>query len=333
LLLGTSTASKIHMKYLQIIVFTWVIGATSLFAQENQLPMDTIVVNWHGGFMSYQHTVKKGETLYSLCRKFNTTIDQVYQSNPHLEGSLLSIDEKIWVPVKKLFNKKPPFPPFTAVMYRVQRGETIFRIARVYLNTQIDHLMAVNGLEDTNIKPGQLLLIGWLPGAGTSSDAQLLSGQTEEATIATTQINPPDDPTVMSHDYGQVHGPFNEPEIKDRKDSIEIITIEPKTSAAPVREIKPIEPELRMKSTAGLAFRIESNGNSKKYFALHNQAKINSYIEVTNPMFNNKVLAKVIGKIPGGMYASDIDLIVSPAVAKDLGVLDRRFYVRVKYLY
>lgn len=321
------------MKYLQFIVFMWVIGATTLLAQDNQPVMDTIVVNWHGGFMSYQHTVKKGETLYSLCRKFNTTIDQVYQSNPHLEGSLLSIDEKIWIPVKKLFNKKPPYPPFTAVMYRVQRGETIFRIARVYLGTQIDQLMAANGLKDTNIKPGQLLLIGWLPGAGTSSDAQLLSGEPDEAPMATTQVNPPKDPAVMSHDYGQVHGPFNVPTVKDRKDSVELITIEPKIAVAPVKEIKPLEPELRMKSTAGLAFRIESNGNSKKYYALHNHAKINSYIEVTNPMFNNTVLAKVIGKIPSGMYASDIDLIVSPAVAKDLGVLDRRFYVRVKYLY
>ena len=97
---------------------------------------------------------------------------------------------------------------------------------------------------------------------------------------------------------------------------------------------KPVpERMLKVKHTAGVAYLIQTTGGQKKYFALHNHAEPNSYIEVTNPMFNTKVLAKVIGPIPKGVYPSDIEIIVSPAVARDLHVLDRRFYVQLKYLY
>lgn len=66
-------------------------------------------------------------------------------------------------------------------------------------------------------------------------------------------------------------------------------------------------------------------------FAMHRDARINSLIEITNPMFSRSIMVKVIGRIPT-TYRKDIDIIVSPAVARKLGIIDSRFYVRLRYL-
>jgi hypothetical protein len=64
---------------------------------------------------------------------------------------------------------------------------------------------------------------------------------------------------------------------------------------------------------------------------LHDEAKVGSILDIYNPMLKTHVKAKVLGKIPLSTYAEDIQIIISPAVAKELGILDARFKVNIKY--
>jgi LysM repeat protein len=66
------------------------------------------------------------------------------------------------------------------------------------------------------------------------------------------------------------------------------------------------------------------------FFALHRLAPLNSFIEITNPMFGRSVRAKVIGTIPP-TYPEDISVIVSEGVARRLGAIDTRFYAELSY--
>ncbi|MDX1478733.1 MAG: LysM peptidoglycan-binding domain-containing protein [Saprospiraceae bacterium] len=66
-------------------------------------------------------------------------------------------------------------------------------------------------------------------------------------------------------------------------------------------------------------------------FAMHRNARINSMIEITNPMFGTTVLVKVVGKIPR-TFSNDIAIVVSPGVARQLGAIDSRFYVQLRYV-
>ena len=81
----------------------------------------------------------------------------------------------------------------------------------------------------------------------------------------------------------------------------------------------------------GKGFWDKSYHDERHLFAMHKSARINSYMEITNPMFGRKLYAKVIGRIPA-TFRSDIDLIVSPAVARQLGIIDSRFYVHMRYV-
>lgn len=72
-------------------------------------------------------------------------------------------------------------------------------------------------------------------------------------------------------------------------------------------------------------------GASRSAYVLHNEAKPGTFMDIYNPMFRKHTKAKVIGRIPPGTYKDDVKLIISSAVAKELGILDRRFKVNIKY--
>ena len=74
---------------------------------------------------------------------------------------------------------------------------------------------------------------------------------------------------------------------------------------------------------------VQMRGGRK--FVLHNTAKLNTEVEIYNPLMRRTIHAKVVGRIPEGTYAKDVDILVSPAVAQSLGALDARFMVELKY--
>ena len=66
-------------------------------------------------------------------------------------------------------------------------------------------------------------------------------------------------------------------------------------------------------------------------YILSNKIPEHSIVEITNPMSNKKITGKVIGKIPPGKYPLDILLLLAKNDASDLGFLDLKFFVSVKY--
>jgi len=92
----------------------------------------------------------------------------------------------------------------------------------------------------------------------------------------------------------------------------------------------PFSPEIP-KTEVGVAFWNKAQTDYSNMFALHPRARLHSMIEITNPMMKKRVLVKVVGRIPP-TYTSDISLVVSPAVAHRLGVLDPRFRAEVRFV-
>lgn len=66
-------------------------------------------------------------------------------------------------------------------------------------------------------------------------------------------------------------------------------------------------------------------------YVLSNKIPEHTVVEITNPMSNKKITGKVIGKIPPGKYPLDILLLLGKKDALDLGFLDIKFFVSVKY--
>jgi hypothetical protein len=94
----------------------------------------------------------------------------------------------------------------------------------------------------------------------------------------------------------------------------------------------PLSLDIKLSENKGIAIWKNNGSGKNKMFALHATARINSYIELENPMMNRVVYAKVIGHIPPNTYPEEVKVIISPKTASSLGVVDQRFFIKMKYL-
>lgn len=97
------------------------------------------------------HTVIKGETLYSISKKYQITMDQIRSLN-NLETNILSVNQQL----KIGFNTSSQLKEI--VLYTVEKGDTLYSIAR-QANITIQELKQLNNLETNNISIGQRLKI------------------------------------------------------------------------------------------------------------------------------------------------------------------------------
>ena len=97
------------------------------------------------------YTVTSGDTLYSIARKFNTSVDTIKTLN-NLTNNTLSIGQVLRIPGA---SGTTPTPTTT---YTVTRGDTLYSIARKF-NTSVDTIKRLNNLTSNTLSIGQVLKI------------------------------------------------------------------------------------------------------------------------------------------------------------------------------
>ncbi len=70
---------------------------------------------------------------------------------------------------------------------------------------------------------------------------------------------------------------------------------------------------------------------STGFLVMHRTIPEKTIIEIRNPMSGVTTYGRVIGQIPENLYPEEVDMIVSTDLAKQLRVLDPRFFVQVRY--
>ncbi|MDD6093756.1 MAG: LysM peptidoglycan-binding domain-containing protein [bacterium] len=91
------------------------------------------------------YIVTKGDTLYSVAKKFDTTIDEIKKLN-NLDNNMLSVGQKLLIPI------------YEDTTYVVTNGDTLYSIARKF-NTTVDEIKRLNNLSNNSINPGQILIV------------------------------------------------------------------------------------------------------------------------------------------------------------------------------
>lgn len=100
------------------------------------------------------YTVKKGDSLYSIASKYNTTVNEIKRYN-NLNSDLLNIGDRIVIPcnVENDYKTGEEY-----VMYTVVNGDSLYSIASKF-NTTVDNIKKINGLSNNNLAVGQKLII------------------------------------------------------------------------------------------------------------------------------------------------------------------------------
>ena len=92
----------------------------------------------------YEYIVEVGDTLYSIAKNNNITVDKLKLLN-NLNDDIIKVGQKLLVPIKDK-------------VYTVQKGDTLFQIA-LSNNTTVEKLMDLNNLSTDILSIGQKLLV------------------------------------------------------------------------------------------------------------------------------------------------------------------------------
>lgn len=326
--------------------------------------------------MSFLHNVEPGSTLYSISKKYQVELDDIYKINKNLKNKPLEYGSSIYVPVKEgvlIYKKILGNKNYEMVYYKVKEKETIFRVAKIKLNISIEELKRLNYLKSNEIKAGQILYVGYINGRSKEFEtmADKIVGSKGKV-IKKEEGNIKYKPLMVSNNKKQseIEDNLKQKDTKkivkaekkknsefkivktnsdkndvnqNIKDKKRIINLEAKekmefvgviSRPVSIDEIQETEVKpqiLKSHYDSGIAL-WNKESRVRGTYVLSNEAALNTMIEISNPMVQRKIFARVIGNIPLNTYPDNVKVVLSPDAALDLGAVDSRFFVKLNYL-
>ena len=233
------------------------------------------------------HLIKKEDNLNSIASYYGTTLAAIKEING-MTDSQVKANKTIKIPIPYNCVKSPVLRSsfekysFIPVFYKVKKGDTLYKLFRIYFPRDSKEIKNINSIKTNIIKIDSKLLIGCFP---------------------VQHIKKPSTDIVL--------------QANRNKDTLSLTSDKSKNVLVTV---------------SGAAKTFDSPFEKTEYaYVLSNKIPEHSVVEITNPMSNKKITGKVIGKIPPGKYPLDILLLLAQNDASDLGFLDLKFFVSVKY--
>lgn len=298
--------------------------------------VDSVGVERVGGKVFIIHKVNQGQTMFAVVRRYGTTIHALREANPGMSDQI-QLGQTIRVPytpktpvkvvkkeeVKPVEAPKPveepkkaavtPTPatvtpsPAPAVatapngIHKVEAGQTLYRVAVKYGVLMAD-LRKWNNLTEDNLTDGQELIVSEKAGEKAATVAPAPAPKV----VATTVV----------------------------KDSVRAKAVVAEKVVKPVEEVV-VAPKVisgKRKSESGLAEVIETDESTSKFLGLHRSAPIGALVEVLNEYNQEKIIVRVIGRIPDTSVNDDIVIKLSSRAFEKVSPNSKRFRAVVSYL-
>ena len=105
------------------------------------------------GVESNYYIVQKGDTLWSVASKYGLSVDKLKQLN-NLSTNLISVGQQLIIKD----NISNDINPSNELIHVVQKGDTLYSIAKLY-NTTVDKLKRLNNLSSNTLQVGQKIIV------------------------------------------------------------------------------------------------------------------------------------------------------------------------------
>lgn len=117
------------------------------------------------------HVFERGQTLYSISKHYGLSVNELLYNNPGVPKVGTKYGTRLRIPIPRPLitrYQKENFVrwKYAPVFYKVKRGESLWRIAKVRMRMEVDDVKALNGLTSNYVRPGTLLHVGWLSTRG-----------------------------------------------------------------------------------------------------------------------------------------------------------------------
>ena len=285
------------------------------------------------------HEVEEEETLFSIARRYNSSINSIIKFNS-ISDNRIEIGQIISVLVEEREKTDAD-----GKVHIVEEGETLYTISRKY-GLKVRELKKLNNLEDNNISLGQRLVV-------SEDEEEEAQSKVEERTVVveldSTNSDSLSNEKSLIVQTGETLRSIalrlgvTVDELKDwnglTSDYLAIgqRLIYKETEREQISELDSTATATRINEEGfertyeeGIAALIERTSTSK-YLALHRELPIGTEIEVRNLMNNLVVHVKVVGKLPDTGLNRNLLLRLSKPAYDQLGILDPKARVEVSY--
>jgi LysM repeat protein len=311
------------------------------------------------------HTIKQGETLSALAKKYSTTVGDIMRLNGMNSKSQLQIGKGVKIPTnaatptvvieapkpepakpQPVVAKQPEISAtVTDVTYQVLKGQSLYGIAKQFKTTE-KQIIAWNNLPNDKIKAGQTIIVGkevleksTIPVTPKQQVAKPVEDKPVTAPPVTQQTTKNEELTVLNAGSAKVTPPVETKSTVAPTPVKEVIKTEPAPIPASAKYVESEgffanyfnHKDKSLTTAAGDAaiFKTTSGWNDKKYYVLMNDVNQGDIVRLTA---NNKTIcAKVLGPLPDIKEDNGLLLRLSNAAAAQLGVEDTKFNVTVNY--
>ncbi|WP_460635729.1 septal ring lytic transglycosylase RlpA family protein [Larkinella harenae] len=334
---------------------------TSFATQAAPILPDSLGMEKKDGKLYVLHRVEPGQTLYSLVRKYNASIQSIKDANPGLPDNV-RYDQVVRIPASNLSRKEEKavnkalkkeekeqkreerevkeqtVKEANSGIHQVEPGQTLYSLAARY-GVSMDEVRKWNNLSSDHIVSGQALIVSekaWrVREPAPKPDIPHRSDSATEVSRTSRNDSPK---TERPAPPRALPAPADE---APRPTETERPAAEP-TSSAPAepRIIRPGDSgplpdpsgNARRISEVGLAEVIDQSGNSNKYLGLHRTAPIGTLVLVRNDRNQQSIWVKIIGRLPATSVNDKVIVKISARAFEKLSPADRRFRAEVSYL-
>jgi LysM repeat protein len=255
---------------------------------------DHLFIEISNGQKYLLHTIRAGQTLYSIKKFYAIDLSDIYYSNPNISNTNdLKVGETLRIPVLSKALKRfqeTDFDPnaYIPVYYMVRPSETMYRISKVYFRLPSEILMSRNQLLSESLSKGQVLHIGWIDKNGIPDSLKNFTGL----------------PGILGEESQK--NKYRYEAVFNGKN------------------------EKTLQGTACWDKAMDLSAKNKLYVMCSYVPK-NGVVRIENPMTGRQLYAKVVAAKPENSFTQGSVVVLTPTVAQALGGLDARFYVKIHY--
>lgn len=245
------------------------------------------------------HRVAVKETMFSIARHYNVSVDEIKLWNNLTDGNL-SVGQEILIRQKAAntaVSVSTPVQPSAARTHTVAPKETLYSIARTYGMT-VTQLKEWNSITTDEVKIGQVLTVA-APTPGTTQPA-VVSEQPAAA---------------VSRPVGVVVAPTP-------------TSTQPTTPASSVKVSEGPSGANELKET-GIASLLQGTEGNRKYLAQHATIKPGTILKLRNLATNQEVFVRVTG--PPAVPDTSIMIFISRSAYDRLGATEPSFRAELTY--
>ncbi|MCY8137829.1 peptidoglycan endopeptidase LytE [Bacillus inaquosorum] len=137
--------------------------------------------------------VKKGDTLWELSRKYDTTISKIKSEN-HLRSDIIYAGQTLSINGKSTSSKSSSSS--SSSTYKVKSGDSLWKISNKYGMT-VSELKKLNGLKSDLLRIGQVLKL-----KGSTSSSSSSSSKVSSSSTSTYKVKSGDSLSKIASKYG-----------------------------------------------------------------------------------------------------------------------------------